>query len=268
MKGKTVSAALVGKLIALSVGVVACTQVKDETVGVGVLSEPHARLLEIAKEEVKKQHIELRIVEFTNYVALNEAVMRGDILMNFFQHVPHMQQFNQEHNGDLVRVGNVHVEPLALYSRTYRHVSDFPAGAVIAIPNDSSNEARALRLLEAAGFIRMRAGSGLFATVEDVQQNVRNVVLQEVESALLPRVFDQVDGAVINGNYAIMAGLSARRDGLAVEPDASAYANVLVVKRGNEADARVQAVLRALCGGRVRTYLKERYKGGEVAPAL
>lgn len=230
--------------------------------------EPHKAILELVTADLAKENITLKITEFTDYVTPNEAVESGEQLANFFQHVPYMDSFNTEHGYHLVSVGNVHVEPLALYSSKYKSLSELKDGDTIAIPNDPTNEARVLLLLASANIIALRDGAGLAATPQDISSNPRFFEFREIEAATLPRVLADVDAAVINGNYAIPAGLSAAKDGLLVEGKNSPYANVISVKQGNENDPRIKALIKALQSDKVRKFIIEKYPNGEVVPAF
>ena len=228
--------------------------------------EPHKAILELVVADLAKENITLKITEFTDYVTPNDAVETGEQDANFFQHVPYMESFNKEHGYHLASVGAVHIEPLALYSQKYTSLSELKSGDMIAIPNDPTNEARALLLLAAQNIITLRADAGLAATPQDITENP--LVFREIEAATLPRILADVAAAVINGNYAIPAGLSASKDGLLVEGKDSPYANVIAVKQGNENDPRIQALLKALQSDKVRAYIIEKYPNGEVVPAF
>ena len=230
--------------------------------------EPHKALLELVTEDLAKENITLKVTEFTDYVTPNDAVETGEQFANFFQHIPYMDSFNKEHGYHLASVGTVHIEPLALYSKKYGNLSEFKSGDTIAIPNDPTNEARALLLLASANIIALRDGAGLDATPQDITENHYNLQFKEIEAATLPRVLADVEGAVINGNYAIPAGLSAAKDGLLVEGKDSPYANVISVKQGNENDPRIKALMKALQSDKVRMYIMETYPNGEVVPAF
>ncbi|MGP1431784.1 MAG: MetQ/NlpA family ABC transporter substrate-binding protein [Treponema sp.] len=249
---------------------ISCTK-KDNgqnVLTVAASPEPHKAILELVADDLAKENIILKITEFTDYITPNEAVESGEQLANFFQHVPYMESFNNEHGYHLVSAGNVHVEPLALYSSKYKSMSEFKAGDTIAIPNDPTNEARALLLLDSINLIMLRNGAGLAATPQDIEENPSNFAFKEIEAATLPRVLSDVDGAVINGNYAIPAGLSAAKDGLLVEGKDSPYANIIAVKQGNENDPRIKALIKALQSDKVRKYIVEKYPNGEVVPAF
>ena len=215
-------------------------------------------------DDLATQGITLEIKEFTDYVTPNDAVEYGEIDANYFQHIPYLESFNTEHGYHLVNAGGIHVEPIALYSKKYSSLSDIPAGATIAIPNDPTNEGRALLLLEAAGLITLKADAGLEAIPLDIASNPKNLKFSEIEAATLPRVLGDVDAAVINGNYAIPAGLVATRDGLYVEGAESPYVNVIAVKEGNENNPAIKALVEALKSDEVKAYVAETYKNGEV----
>ncbi len=231
---------------------------------VGATPEPHATLLNLVVEDLAAQGIKLEIKEFTDYVTPNDAVEYGEIDANYFQHIPYLESFNTEHGYHLVNAGGIHIEPIALYSTKYSSLSDIPDGATIAIPNDPTNEGRALLLLESAGLIKLADNAGLEATPLDVKVNEKNLKFYEIEAASLPRVISDVDGAVINGNYAIPAGFVATRDGLYVEGADSPYVNVVAVKAGNENSPAVKALVEALKSDKVKQYVAASYPNGEV----
>ncbi len=236
----------------------------DNVLTIGATPEPHAAMLSLVADELAAQGIILEVIEFTDYVTPNEALESGELDGNFFQHLPYLESFNGEHNTHLVSAGGIHVEPLALYSGNFKALGDIPEGAVIAIPNDPTNEGRALLLLQSAGLITLRQDAGLEATPFDIAGNPKNLKFQEIEAATLPRVLEDVDGAVINGNYAIPAGLVATRDGLFIEGADSPYVNVIAVKKGNENSPGVQALMKVLKSKNVLEWVKERYPNGEV----
>ncbi len=231
---------------------------------VGATPEPHAALLNLVVDDLKAQGIELEVKEFTDYVTPNDAVEYGEIDANYFQHIPYLESFNTEHGYHLVNAGGIHIEPIALYSTKYSSLSDIPSGATIAIPNDPTNEGRALLLLQSAGLITLKDGAGLEAVPLDIVSNPKNLKFTEIEAATLPRVLSDVDAAVINGNYAIPAGLVATRDGLFVEGADSPYVNVIAVKEGNENNPAVLALVEALKSDKVKEYVLEHYPNGEV----
>jgi D-methionine transport system substrate-binding protein len=237
---------------------------KGGALKVGATPEPHAELLNLIKGDLAKQGVTLEVIEFTDYVTPNEALESGQIDANYFQHIPYLEQFNTERGFHLVNAGGIHIEPIALYSRKYTSIGALPAGATVAIPNDPTNEARALLLLEAAGLITLKAGVGLSATPLDITANSKNLKFSEIEAASLPRVLPDVDAAVINGNYALAAGLNAKKDGLAVEGASSPYVNVVAVKVGNENDPQIKALVKALQSQKVKDYIANKYPNGDV----
>ena len=267
---KKIIAIVLALVLALSLGAVALA---DDTVTlkVGASPTPHAEILEFAKDILAEQGIELDIVEYTDYVQPNEAVESGDLDANYFQHTPYMDTFNEENGTHLVSVGLVHYEPFGIYPGKTATLEELEDGATIAIPNDGSNETRALLLLQQEGLITLEEGidASSNATIYDIAENPHEYEFQEMEAAQLPNVLDDVDLAVINGNYALQAGLNAGEDALAVE-DASGdgavtYANILCVKEGNEDNEAVQALLEVLQSEEVAQFIADTYEGAVVA---
>ena len=263
---KIIVIALVAILSVVSVFAQAAAETQSSTtkIVVGATPEPHAALLSLVVDDLAAQGITLEIKEFTDYVTPNDAVEYGEIDANYFQHIPYLESFNTEHGYHLVNAGGIHVEPIALYSSKYSSLSDLPNGAVIAIPNDPTNEGRALLLLQSAGLIKLKADADLEAIPLDITENPKNFKFSEIEAATLPRVLSDVDAAVINGNYAIPAGLVATRDGLFVEGADSPYVNVIAVKEGNENNPAIKALIEALKSDEVAAFVAEKYKNGEV----
>lgn len=239
-------------------------EVKDSNkISVGATPEPHAAMLNLIKEDLEAQGYQLEIIEFTDYVTPNQALESGEIDANFFQHLPYLETFNAEHNTSLVSAGGIHIEPMALYSSKVSSIDNLKNGASIAIPNDPTNEGRALLLLESAGLIKLNDNAGLEATPFDIKENPRKFKFEELEAATLPRIIKDVDAAVINGNYAIPAGLIAAKDGLVLEGADSPYVNVLAIKKGSESKA-IDALVKALKSEKVAAWVQERYPNGEV----
>jgi D-methionine transport system substrate-binding protein len=230
---------------------------------------PHAEILEVAKGILAEEGITLEIVEFTDYIQPNMATESGDVDANYFQHIAYLNSFNPDNNTHLVNAAEIHYEPYGLYPGKTATIADLPDGAQIAVPNDPSNEVRALRLLEAQGLITLREGVDLEATKLDIVENPKNLEIVEMEAASLPGALSSVDMAVINGNYAIGAGLSVTDDTVAIEDPASEnvtqYANILAVKEGNENSEAIQALIRALKSDTVRDFINSTY-GGAVVP--
>ena len=231
---------------------------------VGASPEPHGTLLSLVVDDLAEQGITLEIVEFTDYVMPNEALQAGEIDANYFQHLPYLESFNLERGFDLVSAGGIHIEPMALYSTKYSSLDAIPDGATIAIPNDPTNEGRALLLLESAGLIELSDDARIEAVPADVTSNPHGYSFSEIEAASLPRILDDADAAVINGNYAIPAGLIATRDGLYVEGGDSPYVNVIAVQNGHEADPAIQALVEALKSEEVASFVAQNYPNGEV----
>jgi len=253
------------KIIALASIVLAAASVYAQSVlKVGATPEPHAEILNLVKEDLAAKGIELKVVEFTDYVTPNDAVEAGDIDANFFQHIPYLESFNKEKGYHLVNAAGIHVEPFALYSNKIKKLADVKKKATIAIPNDPTNEGRALLLLQEAGLITLKKDAGITATPLDIAKNPKKLKFKEIEAASLPRILGDVDAAVINGNYAIPAGLSAKKDGLFVEGSSSPYVNVIAVKAGNENKEEIKALIEAVKSEKVRNFVSERYPNGEV----
>ena len=239
------------------------------TIKVAASPTPHAEILNVAKDLLAEQGITLDIVEFSDYVQPNMVTESGEVDANYFQHQPYLDSFNEENGTSLVSVGAIHYEPLGIYPGKSQSLEEIPDGAVIAVPNDTTNEARALQLLASQGIITIREDAGLTATVNDITENPHNVQVEELEAAQLPRTLADVDYAGMNGNYALEAGFSVGNDALATEDAdseaAQTYANVLVVKEGRENDPAIQALLKALQSQEVKDYISETYDGAVVA---
>lgn len=231
---------------------------------VGATPEPHAEMLKLVADDLKAQGYELKIVEFTDYVTPNEALENQELDANFFQHLPYMDSFNKEKGFHLVSAGGIHIEPIAVYSNKVKKLDELKKGAVVAIPNDPTNEGRALLLLQAAGIITLNSKAGLEATPIDIKKNPKGLKFKEIEAASLPRVLADVDAAVINGNYAIPAGLVATKDGLFVEGSKSPYVNIIAVKKGNENAPAIKALVKALQSKKIKDWVASRYPNGEV----
>ena len=244
------------------------SELAGTTLKVAASPTPHAEILNVAKEILAEQGIDLEIVEFSDYVQPNLVTENGEVDANYFQHTPYLDSFNEENGTHLVSVGAVHYEPFGIYPGKSDDLASIADGATIAVPNDTTNEARALQLLAAQGLITVRDGAGLTATINDITENPHNLQIKEIEAAQLPRTVQDVDFAVINGNYAMEAGFSVCKDALATE-DASSeaaqtYANVLVVKEGNENAPAIQALYAALTSDKVKDYINSTYDGAVV----
>ena len=268
MKKKLFSLALIAVLcLALLAG---CGSKKTTTLKVGASPTPHAEILEVAKEILAKEGITLEIVEFDDYIVPNTSVEEGELDANYFQHITYMNSFNEENGTHLVSVAIIHYEPFGIYAGKTSSLADLPDGAKISVPNDTTNEARALLLLEQEGLIKLREGAGLTAPKDDIAENPHNYEIVELEAKLLTSTLQDVDVAVINGNYAIGAGLNVA-DALAVEASdgiaAEAYGNIIAVKEGNEKNEAVQALVKALQSDEVKDFINKTY-GGAVVPVF
>jgi len=256
-------------VVVLALALVLSIAAFAETLKIGATPAPHAEILEIVKPILAEQGIDLEIVIYNDYVIPNTAVEEGELDANYFQHLLYLGSFNEENGTHLVSVGSIHYEPFGIYAGKTTSLDELAEGAVIAVPNDPTNEARALQLLAQEGLITLEDGVGLSATVLSIVENPLNLEIYEVEAAIVPSVLDSVDVAVINGNYAIDAGLKVS-EALAVEDGSSEiiqqnYANVLVVREGNEDNEAIQALLAALESEEVAEFIAETYDGAVVA---
>lgn len=244
------------------------SELAGTTLKVAASPTPHAEILNAAKDILAEQGIDLEVIEFAEYVQPNLVTESGEVDANYFQHKPYLDGFNVKQGTHLVSVGPVHYEPLGIYPGKSSDLENIADGATIAIPSDTTNEARALQLLATQGLITVRDDAGLTATINDITENPHNIKFEEIEAAQLPRTVQDVDFAVINGNYALAAGFSVKNDALATE-DASSeaaqtYANVLVVKEGRENDPAIQALYAALTSDKVKDYINSTYDGAVV----
>ena len=237
-------------------------------VRVGATPAPHAAVLEVVKELLKEQNIDLQIQEFDDYILPNTAVEDGSLDANYFQHITYMNNFNEENGTHLVNVAEVHYEPFAIYAGKTASLDELADGATIAVPNDTTNEARALLLLQDNGILTLKDGVGLEATVRDIEENPHNLEIQELEAAQVPRVKDEVAFVVLNGNYAMEAGFSVAKDAVAYEQSdseaAKTYVNVIAVKEGSENNEAIKALVDALKSDAVKEYINNTYDGGVI----
>lgn len=257
-------------VLVLALSFVGCSNGGDsKTLRIGASPTPHKLILEFAATLMEEKGYTLEISEYQDYVIPNTAVESGELDANFFQHQPYLTDFNESNNTHIVSVAAVHYEPFGLYAGKTASIAELADGATIAVPNDGSNEARALYLLEQEGLITMKEDAGYTATILDIAENPKNLNIIEVAAAQIPRSLEDVDMAVINGNYAIQAGLNASTDAIAVESaegdSAKTYANILCVKEGNENNAAVKALAEILTGPEVANYINETF-GGAVVP--
>ena len=234
------------------------------TITVGATASPHAEILNALKDTLASEGVDLVVKEYTDYVMPNTAVENGEIDANYFQHITYMNDFNAENGTHLVDAADVHYEPMGIYGGKSNDLNNIPDGASIAVPNDTTNEARALQLLAAQGIITLPEGSDQNVTKKDIVENPHNVNIVELEAAAVPRALEDSDFAVINGNYALAAGLTAD-DGLAFEGDdslgATMYVNVLAVKEGNENNEAIKKLAAALTSDECKKFIEEKYNG-------
>ena len=254
--------------LALILSLGACAKKEDKTITVAASPIPHAEILKVAGDVLAKDGWTLKVTEYPDYVVPNTVVEDGEMDANYFQHQPYLDTFNAENKTHLVSVAQIHYEPFGIYAGTKSAVADLADGDKIAIPNDGSNRARALLLLEAQGIIKLAEGVGVQATVLDITEKTVDVEIVEMEAAQIAGVRDSVALVVLNGNYALLAGLNAGTDAIAVEDAASiaaqTYANILVVKEGNEKTAKTEALKKALLSTEVKDYINSTYKGAVV----
>ena len=234
---------------------------------VAASSTPHAEILEQVVDVLAEQGIDLQIHEYGDYVVPNTAVEEGEEDANYFQHIPYLESFNEKEGTHLVSVGGIHIEPMGVYAGKTASLEELPDGAEIAVPNDPTNEGRALLLLEAQGLIKLADSSNLEATPNDIVDNPKNLTFKELEAAMIPNAVDEVDLSVINVNYALEAGFNPTEDALAIEDANSPYVNIVAVKEGNENNPAVLALVEALQSDTVRDFINETY-GGAVVPAF
>ncbi|HZK25918.1 MAG TPA: MetQ/NlpA family ABC transporter substrate-binding protein [Thermoclostridium sp.] len=245
-----------------------CNKPEENTIKIGASITPHSEILEVAKEILSTQGYTLDIVEYNDYVLPNTATQDGELHANYFQHLPYLTNFNDENDTHLVPVATIHYEPFGIYAGKTKSIDELADGATIAVPNDGTNEARALLLLEVQGLITLREGAKFTATILDIESNPKNLNIKEIEAAQLVRALEDVDLAVINGNYALAAGLNVGVDALAVEDKdsdaAQTYANIVVVKEGNEQTEEIKALVKALQSEEIKNFINEKYNGAVI----
>jgi len=264
-KTKIVSVILAG---VLALGLIGCgaSKTDDKTIKIGVSPVPHKEIVDQIAPILEKEGYKLEITEFDDYELPNTAVQDGELDANFFQHIAYLNTTNEKKSYDLTYTAEIHIEPMALYSKSIKKLTELKDGATITIPNDLSNEARALRILEKAGLIKVAPGD--LVTIKDITENPKNLKFKELEAAQLPRTLDEVDASVINGNYALQTGLSATKDGLLIEdindPAIKNARNILTVKKGNEDSEKIKALTKALTSDTVKKFIEEKYNGNVI----
>ena len=266
---KLIAAALTGALVLGTVGTtVVFADDDDKTITVAASETPHSEILEQAKPILEKEGYDLEVTVFDDYVQPNEVVESGDFDANYFQHIPYLESFNEEKGTHLVNAGGIHYEPFGIYPGTKKSLDDLEDGDTIAVPNDTTNEARALLLLQDNGILTLKDGAGLEATVNDIEENPHNVEIVELAAEQVARVADETAFIVLNGNYALQAGYSVAEDALAYEKSdseaAKTYVNVIAVKEGNENSDKIKALVAALKSDEIKTFINENYDGAVI----
>ena len=264
MKKNVFSAILACALLAAVLA--GCGGKKSEgKITVGATPAPHAEILELIKPKLAEQGIEMEITVFNDYLVPNAALADGSLDANYFQHLPYLENYNAENGTDLVSAGGIHIEPIGVYPGRVKTLDELSDGMLIGIPNDPTNESRALNLLETLGYIKLREDAGLEAVPSDITDNPKNLQFAELEAAQLPVTLPDLDFAVINGNYAVEAGIGGQV--LAQEGAESPYVNVVAVRKGDESRPEIKALLEALQSDEVRDFINEKY-GGVVVPVF
>lgn len=275
MKKKLLSLAAVGILaVGLFTGCGSSDEKKAEdtdskgTIKVAASETPHAEILEQAKPLLEKEGWDLEVTVFNDYVQPNLVVESGEFDANYFQHIPYLEEFNEEQKTHLVNAGGIHYEPFGIYPGTKNSLDNLEKGDVIAVPNDTTNEARALLLLQDNGVITLKDGVGLEATVNDIVDNPKGVEIRELEAAQVSRVTEEVAFVVLNGNYALEAGYSVAKDAVAYEKNdseaAQTYVNVIAVKEGNEDNEGIKALVKVLKSDEIKKYINDNYDGAVI----
>ena len=266
---KLIAAALTGALIFGTVGTsVVFAADDDKTITVAASETPHSEILEEAKPLLEAEGYDLEVTVFDDYVQPNEVVESGDFDANYFQHIPYLESFNEEKGTHLVNAGGIHYEPFGIYPGTKTSLDDIEDGDTIAVPNDTTNEARALLLLQDNGIITLKDGVGLEATVNDIAENPHNVEIVELAAEQVARVAEETSYIVLNGNYALQAGYSVAKDALAYETSdseaAKTYVNVIAVKEGNENSDKIKALVDVLKSDEIKDFINEKYDGAVI----
>lgn len=272
---------LITLILTLSFAIVGCTKSNNNETSsnasntsdkmtkivVGATPNPHAEILNVVKPILAKEGVDLEIKEFTDYVTPNTALADKQIDANFFQHVPYLEDFEKKKNVKLVPLVKVHVEPMGAYSKKIKSKDEIKDGATVAVPNDATNEGRALLLLQKEGLIKLKDSNGLTQTPRDIVDNPKHLKIVELEAPQLPRTLQDVDLAIINTNFALEANLNPLKDAIFMEDKDSPYANVLVVRPDNQNDPAIQKLAKALNSEEVKKFIEDKYKGA-IVPAF
>jgi len=264
---KMVAVLLAGAVVAGSLGTMAFAE-ENTTIKVAASAVPHAEILEQAAPILEEKGYTLEVTVFDDYVQPNEVVESGDFDANYFQHIPYLDSFNEEKGTHLVNAGGIHYEPFGIYPGTKSSLDEIAEGDTIAVPNDTTNEARALLLLQDNGIITLKEGAGLTATVNDIEENPNNIEIVELEAAQVARVVEETAFVVLNGNYALEAGFSVAKDALAYEQSdseaAKTYVNVIAVYEGNEESDAIKTLVEVLKSDEIKEFINERYDGAVI----
>ena len=241
---------------------------KEVTLKIGATPVPHSEILAEIKDDLKAKGITLEVVEFNDYVQPNIALNDKELDANFFQHEPYLNDFIKEHKDvKLKNAGGVHIEPMGIYSKKIKDLKDLSDGATVSIPNDPTNGGRALLLLQKAELLKLKDGVNEMATVQDIAENPKNLKIQEVEAAQLPRTLEDVDISIINTNFAMNADLNPMKDALFIEDKTSPYVNIIAVREGDENREEIKTLLNTIKTDKVKKFLEEKYKGA-IVPAF
>lgn len=271
--------ALLVCLLTLSLVSVGCTKkeeastedpsqaAEENTLRIGATPVPHTEILKHVEPLLKEEGIQLEILEFTDYVTPNRALADKEIDANFFQHVPYMESFSKEHGIDMVSAGNVHIEPLGLYSKKIKSIDDLKTGSTITLPNDPTNQGRALILLNSKGIIKLKEDAGLKATEKDIAENPKKLVFKPIDAAQLPRTLNDVDASIINTNYALEGQLNPQKDALLIEGSESPYVNIITVRPEDKNNEKITNLVKLLQSDKVKKFIEEKYNGA-IVPAF
>lgn len=254
--------------LAVSTALTVCASDEGGTIKVAASTVPHAEILAEAAKLLEDKGWTLEVTEFTDYVQPNLVVESGEFDANYFQHIPYLNSFNEEQKTHLVNAGGIHYEPFGIYPGTKATLDEIAEGDSIAVPNDTTNEARALLLLEANGLIKLKDDAGLTATVRDIVENELNLEIVEVEAAQVSHLIQETAYVVLNGNYALEAGFSVGKDAIAYEKSdseaAKTYVNIIAVKEGNEEAPGIKALVETLKSDEIKSFINETYDGAVI----
>ncbi|MFJ7982825.1 MetQ/NlpA family ABC transporter substrate-binding protein [Lysinibacillus xylanilyticus] len=238
--------------------------INENKIVVGVTSGPHEQIAEVAAKVAKEKGLEVELKSFSDYVLPNTSLAEGDLDANSYQHKPFLDTFNKDHNTDLVPVGKTILNPMGIYSEKYKSFDDVPDGATFGLPNDPTNGARALFVLQEAGYIKLKDGADLTASIRDVEENKKNLKFIELEAAQIPKQLSEVDVAAINTNFALEAGIDPKKDSILLESTDSPYVNYIVVRAENKDDPTIKKFVEAYQSDEVRKFIEEEFKGSVI----